>query len=318
MSETAHRYYRPSSGAPLSGIMTMLTVGTLAAAVLGAVYGAVSYYNPLIYFTFIAAAIFGAGVGMAIRYGARIGRVRNRNVVWGVSFVIAALAVYLCWVAYVSIFVQHHANAEVKAAIGPVVMDPLVVGSLIQAFAKQGLWEIKGGRPTGWALYSIWTIEALIIGGVALLTAVGECIPFCEACHRWTEPEDLDAKIPLENAVEFAQALEAEQYSKLLEINSGTVNAKDCVHLTVYGCPMCEDSDHLTAVRKIFVTNDKGEEETKEEMLFANMIVPHRVIEGLATLPVETQTDLADDAELASVETEASSTDDDRHEPSAV
>lgn len=315
MSDTAHRYYRPSSAAPISGIITMFTVGSLAAAVLAVIYGLVAYFNPFIYFTFIAAAFFGAGVGMAIQYGTRIGRVRNRKVVIGVSFVIAAVAVYLCWVAYVSLVIQMNANAEDKAAIGLVVTNPVAVAALIQFFAENPLWEMRGSKPSASGLYTIWALEALIIGGIALLTGMGDCIPFCESCNRWTEPEELAAKVPLESAADFSQALEEEQYSKLLSLRSGTVNPLDCVHLTAYACPLCEETDHLTAVRKTITTNDKGEEETKERTVFENMIVPHSVVQGLATLPAETP---AEEVVLSSEETAHSKADADVEEPPIV
>jgi len=293
----------------------MFTVGSLAAAALAVIYGLLAYFNPLVYFTFIAAAIFGAGVGLAIQYGTRIGRVRNRKVITGVSLMVAAVAVYLCWVAYVSLVVQMNANAEDKAAIGLVVTSPLAVAAFIQFFAENPLWEMRGSKPSASGLYTIWAIEALIIGGVVLLTGVGACIPFCESCNRWTEPEEVAAKIPLENAADFSQALEGEQYSKLLGLRSGTVNPLDCVHLTAYACPLCEEADHLTAVRKTTTTNDKGEEETQEQTVFENMIIPHSVVQGLAGLPAEAP---AEEVVLSSEETVPPKADVDVEEPPVV
>ena len=81
MSENAHRYYRPSNAAPISGIFTMLTVGGLAALVLGSIYALVAKFEPFIVFTIFGGLAVGIGGGTAVDYGARVGKVCNRKVV---------------------------------------------------------------------------------------------------------------------------------------------------------------------------------------------------------------------------------------------
>lgn len=287
MSDSTERFYRSSSAAPISGIFTMLTVGTLAGAVLGIVYALVCYYNPFIYFTFFGAIIFGLGVGYAIQYGVRIGKVRSQAVVFGVSALIALISIYFCWAAYLSLAISNEVGGVA------VVYDPIAIVNIIQVVAENGAWEIRGATPTGWALYSIWAIEALLIGGALILLGCSFDTPFCESCNRWTKEKDLEAKIPVENAVEFAEAMGEERYSSVLEHRKGEVDPNNCIHLKAHACPTCEDSNFLTATHTVTGTNDKGEEETQTQDLFQHMIVPHEVIHGLSTLPAETPTEAA-------------------------
>lgn len=295
MSDFSDRLYRPSGSAPITGIATMLTVGTLAAAALGTVYALLCYYNPIIYVTFVGAIFFGLGMGFAIQYGVRIGKVRNPKVVFGVSLILALLSLYFCWVAYISLLINNAEDLEGWV----VIFDPLALWNIIQVMAANGVWEIRGATPTGSALYTVWVIEALLISGAAILWGACFDSPFCEDCNRWTKSKDLDAKIPLEHANDFVQSLGEERYSSLMEFRKGEVNEDDCIHLTAHRCPMCEDSNFLTATRTMKSTNDKGEEVTNTEQIFDHMIVPHEVIVGLSKLSAETPATITEEIPVA-------------------
>ena len=215
MTATLHRYYRPSAAAPISGSFTLMTVGVLAAAVAGTIYAALARYNPLIYFTFIGACFCGGAVGLALQYGARVGRVRNRMVVWGVSAFVGLLTVYFSWVAYIYLLSDL------------ITFQPQIVWQIVQLLAQNGVWEIRGSTPTGGALYTVWAIEAALIGGITMLMGSSTVVPFCESCQLWTEPQILETQVPLENAADFAQAMENEQYSALYALSGGNVNEDD-------------------------------------------------------------------------------------------
>ena len=72
-----NKYYEHSGQIGLIGPIYMIVFGTVAALVLGAIYGYAIYYIPFIYFRFIITLIFGAAVGHSIGIGGKLGKVRN-------------------------------------------------------------------------------------------------------------------------------------------------------------------------------------------------------------------------------------------------
>ncbi|QDT51386.1 hypothetical protein Pan258_54750 [Symmachiella dynata] len=279
MPEAADRYYRPSNTAPISGIFTMLTVGGLAAVVMGPIYALVSFYDPFVVFSLFGALSIGALGGSAVDYGARVGKVRNRVVVHGVSIVVGLFLVYVSWVAYIGLLT------------GSIILSPQIIWQVIQIIAQQGVWEFNGEEPLGAELYVIWVCEAVMICGLVIVSGYRKRPPYCEACGRWSEAMGLEVRVSSECRDELVQVLETERYSALMEFRSEIIHDSDYIQLTPYQCPGCDESCFLSGWRVITEINKQGAWETRTLDLFKDMIVPREIIDGLTALPQEVPED---------------------------
>lgn len=286
MIDYPERYYRDSGAVPFGGTVLMLVCGIVTAAVLSFIYAFLDYYNPFIYVTFLATAVVGLGVGMAVNVGATLGKVRSPLYARLVGVLSGFLAVYLCWAFY--LWAAQMAIEELPVVAGfqeaKLSFDPSRMYAVVQVIAENGLWSIFGGTPTGWGLYAIWLVEAAIIFGAAVIVATGNDKPFCEECSEWTgQQENL---LSLENT-DFAQLrtdLEEERYERIDELCTGAHEPANCLRATLFTCPKCDNSNYLT-IQHVVVTLDKDGDEQKEETeIVKRLAIPHELVTRLNSM----------------------------------
>jgi len=169
-------HYQHSGKAPLGGILLTLLGGGIAGVVLGAVYGLLIYYIPFVYINAIITFVFGAALAMSVGTCAKLGKIRNAGVVTVLALLVGAAAYYVHWF----IWVERMSGAQ--------LIDPGQIWSFVATMNALGPWSIFGWTPTGFALWAIWGIEALVIVGMGSLGAHGVIdIPFCESTRQWTK-----------------------------------------------------------------------------------------------------------------------------------
>jgi hypothetical protein len=194
MSPATH--YKHSGKAPFVGVFLTLIIGLIAGVILGVIYGFLIYWSPFVYVN--AFITFGFGIGLAILVGtaAKMGKVRNSTVVT----VLALLVALVAYVAHWSVWIGRMAEMESVA--------PGDIWALVNVINTLGPWSIFNWTPTGFALWAIWGIEALVIVGIGTFAAHGTTdVPFCEDTGQWTKetkvaaqfaplPEDPDINSP--------------------------------------------------------------------------------------------------------------------------
>ncbi|MEW4530869.1 YrzE family protein [Maioricimonas sp. JC845] len=272
MTLRPERYYRNAGVVPFKGTMMMLIAGGLVAIVLSFVYAVIDYYNPFIYFTFIATAILGAAIGGAVHWGGNAGAVRNRGFRLIVGIACGLIGVYFSWVWFIFILAEWNAEA--------IILDPLQMANLIQFLAANGVWEIQGQQPTGMALYAVWLIEAGMIFGIAAMTAGQALQPYCEPCGRWTEAVDEVLFLPKTDVPALQADLEEERYEALDKLAEEEVDRSDCLSVTVQKCPECDESNFLS-VGHLTVTQSKEGPQVNTKPLITGLAVPDDVVEGI-------------------------------------
>ena len=168
-------YYEHSGKAPLGGMLLTLVGGGVAGTVLGAVYGLLIYYIPFVYINAIITFVFGGALAMIVGTCAKVGKIRNAGAVTAIALVVALVAYFAHWVVWV------------ERMSGTQLLDPGQIWAFASTLNVLGPWSIFGWTPTGFALWAIWGIEALVIVGMGALGAHGVIdVPFCENTGQWT------------------------------------------------------------------------------------------------------------------------------------
>lgn len=259
------RYYRPSGTAPIGGILTALAISVPVALVIGAVYGAIAWYNPFIYINFLGILVAGGACGYVIRKGLLFGRIRSRSMSTSISLLVGCVGLYASWLAYVMAMVG-----------GLVIIGPLTMWSFIVDAGAEGLWEIFGWTPSGWVLYLIWLIEAVGVVGFCVLVAVGEETPYCEDCEEWTTEVESKIPLPYREIEKFRAALEAEKYGGLVKQIGQPIDRNHHLTVTINACPKCADSNYL-AIHESVLKEDSDDADVTERIAW--VIINEAVVE---------------------------------------
>lgn len=274
MSDNTDRYYRPSGRIPFFGTVLMLGLGTLVALISGFVYAVISRYNPIIYVQMFVTLGFGAVMGVSVNAVGHMMKVRNRFFAVLISMVIGMLGMYFAWVWYIYMLAEWDLDY--------LIFQPTVTWAIVQELAENGIWEIKGGKPTGIALYCFWLLEAGIVLVMCYVTGAEAPPPFCEECNCWTEKRDALSIAKVDPAL-ITAAMEDEQYDILPPLAAGEINPADYMSVVCHTCPNCEDSGYLTVSTVVTVQGKEGPETTATQFV-PPIAVPHSLTQEVEHL----------------------------------
>ena len=284
-----HRYYKSSGSFSPIGIATTLGVGLLATLVLSLVYGYALAWIPFIYINVFIILGYGFGVGMAVNFGGKFGKIRNYGVMLGLGFLIGLFAEYAGWVVWM------YATSSQSVLI----FNPGELFGAIQLLAEVGVWNLKGWTPTGAALYIMWGIEAVtVIGMSTMMGASGANDPYCERCHTWVDQNESLGPFSPELASDFVHNLESEKYEAL----AGLVVCPPAdlfVQADLNHCPGCNQL-HLLTLKTITLSLDKdGKTQKSEQPISEHMLVTaevHQAIRESASRTPEAQSETEPEA----------------------
>ena len=242
-------YYVHSGKTPVLSIVLTLVFGCLAALLLSVVYGYAIYYIPFIYLNFFITLGFGAFVGMAVGAGGKLGKARNTKFYGVIGLATGLFAIYAGWVVYF-----YAASAQ--------TLLPLTLNGLwasMEYVAYSGSWSIFGWTPTGWQLYAIWLIEAVMILGASSVVALGsmDSTPFCESCNEWIENEQ--TKVGFKNIDDrdsFKASLERGQIDLIIKLEKSDSDSNNGTEIQINGCGNC-DNNNFVSLACVAVTMDK-------------------------------------------------------------
>ena len=253
MSPSTH--YEHSGKAPLGGILLTLVGGLIVATVLGAIYGFLIYWSPFIYINAIITVACGVGLAMSVGGLAKAGKIRKSGLVTVVGLVVALLAYYVHW----SVWAGRMIEAQITA--------PGELWAFVSAVNAMGPWSIFGWTPTGFSLWGIWSIEALIIVGISTLLAHSLIdLPFCEDTGQWTTEKALPEHFAL---IESPSVDSPRSLLHALRPNGDSPDA-----YTEVSVATAEGSElRCVSLNSVVVETDKdGKEEKKTQTIVKNMI----------------------------------------------
>src|SRR6266568_3144420 len=132
--------YMHSEKAPLTGLMLAMLAGLATAVVLGGAYAFAVVYIPIVYLNMLLTMGFGAAIGGAVGYAAKLGHVRSRLMPAMVAVVCGLVGLYVAWGADLL--------ARVGVPIGADVFDafrPELLMRYMKVFYEKGFWAIGHG-----------------------------------------------------------------------------------------------------------------------------------------------------------------------------
>ncbi len=260
MSFEVGRYYSPSGNLPPGGLVITVVGGAAAASIVGAVYAALTFFNPFIYFNILATFGYGIAVGWVLTRLGETGKLRAPLVLHGLAIPVGLIGLYVHWMVY--------AFFAYGREFLPIL--PMDVAWALVSIAETGVWSFKEWTPTGGVLYALWTIEALIVLGAALVRSRIDR-PFCESCTEWVseQPEILTFGGPSWD--DLRGALEGGDLQPLLDLAKEGRLPDRALNVELRHCPHGRHGTLLSLVAVRVVTDSKGRAKPKSTILVPNL-----------------------------------------------
>lgn len=283
------RYYTASGRFAPGGLIFTLAVAVVGGGLLGALYGALTQVNPLIYLSILGTCGLGAGVGFAVAATARRGHVRSGLITALLGLLGAAVALYANWVAYVNVTLW-------RADQSLTVFAPDEVWGLMNLMAEIGVWSIKDMTPTGGVLWAIWGLEALLVAGFAVVLSVAHAgEPYCEACGAWAEAEYERIGMGLTADPDGLRSrLEQGDFSALAAL--GPAEGSPFLGARLRTCPKCRKAGFFDVDEVSISYDDKGNLQEKTHTVVRPLMIDGAALDAARALP-QTLHDPADAAE---------------------
>ncbi len=259
-------YYTHSGNTPTLSILLTIAFGLCAALILSAVYGYAIFYIPIIYLNFFITLGFGFLVGIAVGTGGKIGKARNTQFYGVLGFAMGLFAAYAGWVMY------FYAGSE--QSFFPYHLKDLWAN--MQFLTESGIWSIFGWTPTGWQLYVIWGIEALMIIGASTLIAIGfvDTTPFCEECNTWVENgQVIEGLENIEDRASFKSDIEQGKIERLSELKQLKSESNYGTEVHLSSCVSCSNTHFLSLECTAVTMDDDGKLEKTSDRFMQNFIL---------------------------------------------
>jgi hypothetical protein len=270
-------YYQPSGKIGCLGLPLLLLVGIPCILVLGFVYGYAIYYIPFIYFNFFIVLGYGGVTGFVVGKLARLGKVRNGKIIFFSGLLAGLLAEYTGWIAWLT------AMAGDLWMLGGFLF-PSEVLSLIRVLNQEGAWSILGVTPTGWFLYLIWIVEAIMVIGTAVLLCAGTGLgdPYCEKCKRWVDQEEMITLLEQVADPNMLKAkLEKGDYASILSLKKASGDRFTKIKLRQ--CTSCQQLNTLSVFDVTSYLNNKGEPRSNEWSLVDQLLISPEAYTAITT-----------------------------------
>jgi len=243
--------YRPSGKVGPAAVVFGLLLGGAAAVALGWIYQLAVDFVSGMRAGFLLTAFYGAGIGFAAGYGARLGRCRNPAVAAAIAGICAmggTLATYEFAYLHHSAAIYASLDREARPASLEEFREGFGMARYIKLRQKVG-WRIGPGRAgpgiiTGLLVWVVWLIELVSIVVVAVfLGQVPVERPYCEVCGRWAVRRSA-GKVDGVDAGELGRAVRADDLGPLL-LPRRRQGSRVQARYLVYACPSCAER-HLT------------------------------------------------------------------------
>jgi hypothetical protein len=261
-------------------------LGFGAGALLAFVYAYINSYNPFIYITFLATLGLGFGAGMGVVFGLQKGKARNRLVASGLGLFAGVFTLYCSWAVYAYVLLQR-ADVEGVSLVG-MLLNPEGLFSFIVELNGQGAWSIKGTTPTGWFLWLVWALEAVIIVGIpTFLGFTTASAPFCEKCLEWSVEMKNLLRIASSDKDEVKHRLEALDTAYVLRAAKPAEGANEWCRFDMTQCK-CKETTTISAVFIKLIVKDKELKED-ETTVVTNLLMPADFADQLLSAGQQTQ-----------------------------
>jgi len=154
-------------------------------------YVGVAMSMPLVgYFTALLVVLFAFAVAVPLGHVGRLLKVRSVSAMRAYGIATGLMAVYFAWVFFAWQFHSTYLPAP-SPSLSDWLGSPQAVWGLANAIAPDGWFEVRGLRPAGSLLWTLWGVEAVIVVVACAVFAPRGITdrPYCETCDRWMSLE---------------------------------------------------------------------------------------------------------------------------------
>jgi len=252
-------YYRHSGKFSPAAVLLTLTVGIIAAIVLGALYGIIVYYMPIVYVNVLLTFGVGIAVGATVRKVAMAQQIRNVPLVLLLALICGLVAEYAAFIGWVAAVTSWNV----------ILFNPQKLWIVLDAIAEQGVWSLKKSTVKGPFLVGIWIVEAIVVVGGSIYMVWVEVAntPFCEKCAGWLTEKSLVGPFrTIANTDQLKADLEEGNFAALGDISP--LKKDDPIsrfaEYELTDCPTCAEMAVVT-IRNVTLTADKEGKVTRKE-----------------------------------------------------
>jgi len=262
-SSSEFRYYHHSGQFSPGGALVALFLGLLVGAPVAFGYAWLIHWDPIIYINGLAAALFGALLGLLTEQFLVTRKCRSATVAGAVAFLVALGSYYFSWAVWL--------NASMTRGSILDFLKPLNMLGAILVVNEHGVWTYHGDIIKGAVLWVVWAAEAGMIIGCAVYMATHEMLEatFCEGCEMWAKEQEGVCKVPAGTAPPTADYAGYKSYIKGLKQHAADLKMrlenKDLAYieqlglvapetiawyrLDLHSCPQCNMTHTLRVTR---------------------------------------------------------------------
>jgi hypothetical protein len=267
------RTYQHSGIVPAAGAWMTVAAGSLAAALLGVAYAFSFYYIPFVYLNLVLVAAFGGGIGLAVGFTAREGKLRNEKVVATLALLAALAGIYAEWGATSYALVEPASLSAQWKQHGVLPFLPHHVLGMMLTLFRDGSWGLhQGSTVHGWPLVALWLIEAGIVIAAATIVAAKQIAerPFCEPCDEWVPGCSPHCYVGNGYEAVWSQ-VQRGTFENLANTPRADGSEPTYVKLTLHVCESCHESNYLSITACENRTNSKGHRYVVQRKLATNV-----------------------------------------------
>lgn len=248
---------------------------------------------PYVYTSGFVLAGFAIAVYFVVKFGLGVAKCRSLAVAIAIGVVVALGGV---WASHYFAYVRssdYVATLDVYQEEEPGITGAVLrnrYGMLLfnRYYAEEFGKEVKFKRRrqftvSGFGLYAVWMVEALVIAGAGVWGARGcASSPFCEACNEWCDREEMDVALTKVGRDAVSQAMSAESLEQLLSVGGGTDNTSESeLHYKVHLCRTCSGSAYLTVLHKETIIGDDDKEKSVTRTLHKNIALSKKELKAM-------------------------------------
>jgi hypothetical protein len=273
-------YYKPSGEVTPAGLGAGVFGGLVVGLVLAFVYAYLLAYIPFIYLNILCTLGYMFALGCVVGWLLKSGKMRNPVVGVFAATVVSLLSYYFCWAVWLSAMLGRN-DFDVSAFT--LASQPGVLLDLILRVNETGAWSIGHSPITGFVLWVVWGVEALmvLVGPPVLAWGVLTSEPFCEFCGEWCDEDRGLVSLAQAEPAGLRRTFESKEFERLRAIGAKEGGAADWYRLDLHHCKRCDRTNTLTVKSEKITFDSKGRSKVRSTNLLNKLVLAPNEVEDL-------------------------------------
>jgi hypothetical protein len=284
-------YYRYSGRMPMHAPLVIIAASCAMMAIVGAIYGILVRYSPIIYLNILGTVGAGMLAGYLVKKLGMKLQVRRFAVYPVAALVAGAVALYLSWISWITVLSDWQV----------VIIDPVSLYSLMLEIGEQGVWSLRHSKTpvNGAPLFIVWALEAGTLLIAPMVVAMGmRDEAYCETVGRWLDQSrELGPFEPIADPKAFREELEQDiaRVSDLKPLGKQPEHNDKFTTITLRHAGDAQ-STHLLEVTGITMKVEKGKVNLKRSEVVRHLLIDRATHDLIAELLTQQEAVMPNDA----------------------